>query len=122
MPYEYRFSPGDQGRFPPELLEAMHAYVRQLPHVMAEDGTYVLFRSADERDLRAPRLARQPGRNSYLEPFIAISETAVLLSTVADVRVDRHVYEFVLWCGRQWPGQLFYGADPVSPEALIAEA
>ena len=44
-----------------------------------------------------------------------------MLSVVVDPDVDQYLYDFVLWCQEHWDCQLYYGAEPVSLEELLAE-
>lgn len=122
MPYEYYLVPEDENQaFPQEVVEAMHDYLKKLPSYRWEDGTYIVFHTVTDRDRRVPKLLAEPQRNDYLDPAIYIQPKEVMLSTVVNPKVDRYLYDFVLWCQERWPCQLYYGSESVSPEELIAE-
>jgi hypothetical protein len=123
MPFEYSLVPKDGERaFPAEMVEGMRRYLSELPSHRWNDDSFVLFSTLEDRDRRVPYLLANRGENNYLDPFIYVSAKEVLLSVVGNPDVDRYVYDFVVWCQRHWPCDLYYVSQVVPPEELLAEA
>lgn len=121
MPYEYFLRPiGDKQTFAPEILDGMHKYLESIPSYRWEDGSYVIFRTEEDKNRRVPQLLVSSG-NDYLDPIVNIKPGEVMLSIVLDPDVDQYLYNFVLWCQKHCYCQLSYAEENVSPEELLVE-
>jgi hypothetical protein len=117
---EYYLVPTTEDKtYPESLLERMHQYLRQLPSYVWPDGTYILFRDAQQRDSRVPVLLENSALNDYLDPMIHLDPQQIWLSVVGDSRVDRYVYDFALWCRAQRPCELTDAGEQVPFEVLL---
>ena len=58
----------------------------------------------------------------YKYSSISFSPTSIIISIIGDNDVDRHLYDFVVWCQKRYPCQLYSEtAKPVPPEDLLSE-
>jgi hypothetical protein len=124
MPYEYYLEPENEKRiFPLEVLQGMHNLMNNIPHHKLENGTYVVFKDQKDKDVGLPGLlsAIDSGRGSFIEPFIRIESTKVVLSIVMDSSVDCYLYDFAVWCQKHFPCQLYEGSEAVPLEELLYE-
>lgn len=121
MPFEYHLIPNtENGRFDEEAMNSMRAFLGQFPHYIWQDGAYVLFRTADDRDRRVPKLLTQQG-NSYLDPIVSVQPESVFISSVADAEIDKYLHDFVTYCQAHWPCDLWYGTEMVPPDDLLVQ-
>ena len=124
MPYEYYLESENEKRmFPSKVIEGMHNLMDKIPHHKLENGTYVVFENQKDKDIGLPGLlsAIASGRGSFIEPFIRIDSTRVVLSVVGDNDVDRYLYSFAVWCQKHFPCQLYEGSEAVPLEELLSE-
>ena len=123
MSYEYYFVPKNVERaFPPEAVAAMQARLETFPTYVWKDGTYLLFRSEEDRAMSLAWLRKNPSQNDYLTASIHIDSKEVTISSVLESTTDRMFYNFVTWCQQSWPGELYYEDEPLSPAELLAES
>lgn len=124
MPYEYYLESENEKRmFTGETLKQMREFLRTVPHYEFNENSYTIFENNKKRDVAIPGLLSRvaQGKNDYLHSGITISPTFIHLSIIGDVDVDRHIYNFVVWCQKRFPCQVYEGSEAVPPEELLFE-
>lgn len=118
MPFEFSFRPIGVPEFPAAALEAMHEFLRRLPHHQWPDGSYTIFASAADRERQLPYLLTAR-TNSYTDSAVAVKPADVMLSVAGFPETDRMLRDFVVWSKERWPSALFAYDREVSPDALL---
>lgn len=122
MSYDYYYVPKNaEQTFPQQAVKAMQAWLKKLPIYIWEDGTYLLFRSEEDRAVSLPWIRKNPHQNDYLTASIHVDTKEVTIVSMMECVTDRMFYEFVIWCQQHWPGELYYGEEYLSPEELLIE-
>ena len=124
MPYDfYLESENEERMFTQETLEEMQRYIGNVPHYKVDNAFYYIFKDDAQRDIAIPYIAssRAKKENIYIYSGIGFKPTLINLSVVGDNDVDRYLYDFVVWCQKRYPCQLYELARPVPPEELLSE-
>lgn len=124
MPYDYYLESDNEKKvFTEEMLLRMHEYINKISHYKVDDKFYYVFKNDSRRDVAIPliqsKIAR--GKNIYSHSGIGLTPTFIHLVIIGDVDVDRYIYDFVVWCQKHFPCQLYEGSEVVPPEELLFE-
>ena len=122
MPYDYYLeSENEQRMFKQETWQEMQKYLDNIPHYKVDKNFYYIFRDNSQRDAAIPGIVSKisNNKNIYTHPCIGFSPTSIIISVVGDKDIDRYLHDFVVWCQKRYPCQLYEGSEVISPEELI---
>ena len=122
MPYDfYLESENEQRMFTRETLKEMQQYFSDVPHYKVDEKFYCIFKNNAQKDVAIPYIVSSIAKreNVYIYSSIGFSPTSIMISVVGDNDVDRYLYDFVVWCQKRYPCQLYELSEPVPPEDLL---
>lgn len=122
MPYEfYLESENEKRMFTEKNWREMQEYIINCPHYKINDRLYYIFENDERREAAVPGILSKiaNNKNIYTHPCIGFNSASVLVSVVGDNDVDRYLYDFVVWCQKRYPCQLYELSEPVPPEDLL---
>ena len=122
MPYDYYLeSENEQRMFTPKTWKEMQEYIIKFPHYKANERLFYIFKDNEWRDVAIPGIVSSISKkeNIYIYPCIGYTTTSILVSVVGDKDVDRYLHDFVVWCQKRYPCQLYEGSEVIAPEELF---
>ena len=122
MPYEfYLESENEKRMFTEKNWRKMQEYITNFSHYKVNDRLYYIFENDERKKAAVPGILSKIANNNniYTHPCIGFNSASVLISVVGDNDVDRYLYDFVVWCQKRYPSQLYELSEPVPPEDLL---
>ena len=122
MPYDfYLESENEQRMFTEKTWKEMQEYLNHVPHYKVDDTFYFIFEDDIQRNSAISYIVSSiaKGENIYIYPCIGFKPTSIIISVVGDKDVDRYLYDFVVWCQKRYPCQLYEGSEVIAPEELF---
>ena len=124
MPYDFNLESENEKRmFSDKTLEEMQRYLYNVPHYRVDEKLYFIFENNERKDVAIPKILSDiaQNRNIYAYSCVVFKPTSIIISIIGDVDVDRYIYDFVVWCQKHFPCQLYEGSEAVPPEELLFE-
>lgn len=95
MQFDYYLVP-NEGEFGPVALGHMRDILRELVTHQWSDDYFTVFRNAEIRSLRLPRLLADPDEPDWLDGYVKLAPGRVTLGLVQDDEMRRQFYQFAV--------------------------